>query len=118
HGPNLLADVERCESTAIEGVQVPVLLDLLAAELLNREHPKPTALMVRRGQADDSVPEIVEARLPTALEAVEDVLLAAFHETFLEGGDEARRRAAVVFRQRVDRIDQHDASRRDANIDE
>src|SRR5207247_10299349 len=99
-------------------VQVPVLLGPRAADPPDRQHPKPTALMVRLGQADYSVPEVVEARLPTALEDVEDVLLAAFHEIFLEDGDEARRRDAVVFRQRVDRIDQHEGSLRDAIIDE
>src|SRR5207247_8035870 len=74
HGPpqlrlrrtDFVADVERRKATAVERVQVPMLLDLLAAELLDRQHPKPAALMVCRRQADDAVAQVVEARLAAA----------------------------------------------------
>src|SRR2546422_2301367 len=52
HRSNFLADVERGEATAVERVQVAMLLDLLAAGLLDRQDAKPAALMVRRRQAD------------------------------------------------------------------
>src|SRR3989475_472525 len=118
HRSNFLADVERGEATAVERVQVAMLLDLLAAELLDRQDAKPAALMVRRRQADDAVAEVVETGLAAAFEDVQDVLLAPFHEVFLEDGDEPPRGDAVVLREGVDRIDQHEGPRRDAVVDE
>ena len=95
-----------------------MLLNLLAAELLDRQDAKPAALMVRRRQADDAVPQVVEARLAAALEDVRDVLLAPFHEVFLEDRDQPPRRDAVVLREGVDRVDQHEGALRDPVVDE
>ena len=114
HRPDFLPDVERGQATAVERVQVPMLLDLLAAELLDRQDAKSAALMVRRGQADDAIAEVVEARLAAAFEDVQDVLLAPFHEVFLE----SPRGDAVVLREGVDRVDQHERALRNAVVDE
>src|SRR5438445_2036933 len=118
HRPDFLPDVERGQATAVERVQVPMLLNLLAAELLDRQDAKPAALMVRRRQADDAVPQVVEARLAAALEDVQDVLLAPFHEVFLEDRDEPPRGDAVVLREGIDRVDEDERALRDTVVDE
>src|SRR2546426_10213696 len=95
-----------------------MLLDLVAPELLDRQDAKPAALVVRRRQADDAVAEVVEAGLAAAFEDVQDVLLAPFHEVFLEYRDESPRGDAVVLREGVDRVDQHERALRNAVVDE
>src|SRR2546426_299195 len=118
HRSNFLADVERGEAASVKRVQVPMLLDLLAAELLDRQDAKPAALMVRRREADDPVAEVVETGLAAAFEDVQDVLLAPFHEVFLEDGDEPPRGDAVVLREGVDRVDEDERALRDTVVDE
>src|SRR2546425_1476390 len=108
HGSDLLVDIEGGETAAVQREQVPVLLDLLSAQLLDREDAKAAALVLRRGEAHDPVPEVVEAGLPAALEDVQYVLAAPFDEIFLEDRDEPRRGDAVVLREGIDRIDEHE----------
>src|SRR3989441_2364686 len=110
HGSDFFVDVEGGEAAAVQREQVPVLLDLLSAQLLDREDSKAAALVLRRGEADDPVAEVVEAGLPAALEDVQHVLVTPFDEIFLEDRDEPRRGDAVMLRERGNRIDEHEGS--------
>src|SRR5207247_10075920 len=55
HRTDFVADVERREATAVERVQAPMLLGLLAALPLDRQHATPAAMLVFRRAADCDV---------------------------------------------------------------
>src|SRR5712664_1574429 len=117
-GPDLLADVERGEASAVQGIQVPMLLHLLPAQLFNRQDPEPPALVLRGDEADHPVPEIVEPGLAAAFQDVHDILLAALNEVLLEDRDESGRRNPIVLAQGIDRIDEDEGPLRETFVDE
>ncbi len=117
-GPEFLADVEGGQASAVERVQVPGLLDLLSAELLDRQHAEATPLVFRRREAHDTVAEVVEPRFSAALQDVQDVLLARLDEVLLQDGDQARRGDSIVLSERIDGIDEDERPFRKALVDE
>src|SRR5207247_2562397 len=117
-GSCLRVDVEGREPTAVEGVQVAVLLDLLAPHLLDRENAEAAAFVFRRDEAHDAVAQVVEARLPAALEDVQHVLLAALDEVPLQDRDQACGWDAVMLGERVNRVDQDERPLRQTLVDE
>src|SRR5207245_11210066 len=61
-----------------------------------------------RARPPAAVPDVIESCPPAAPEDVPSVLAAPFDEIFLEDRDEPRRGDAVVLREGIDRIDEHE----------
>ena len=93
-------------------------MDLLSAELLDRQHAQATPLVFRRREAHDAVAEVVEPGLSAALQDVQDVLPTCLDEVLLQDGDQARRGNPIVLPQRIDGIDQDEGPFRKPLIDE